>query len=117
MKVKNDHRNKSSGQFKHLERRILKYGKSHGRLDPILRMHKVALALNRVLTRAKPPVFGPEVFSVKMRYFSDGSSVTGYKKSNQAKSVGESFTVRICINVLQDLSKYAPLQCSLTRAS
>ena len=70
-------------------------------------------ALNRVPTRAKPPAFHPDVFSVKKRDF-PLDRFTGYKKSNQ-RSVNESFTVRVRINVVQDLS-HAPLQCSLTRA-
>ena len=39
-------------------------------------------ALNRVPTRAKPPAFHPDGFSVKKRYF-PLDRFTGYKKSNQ----------------------------------
>ena len=54
--------------------------------------------LNRVPTRAKPLAFYLDIFSMKKRYF-PFDCFTGYKKSN--------------INVLQDLTKYAPLQCFL----
>ena len=37
------------------------------RLDPTLRMCKVAHALDRFPMRAKPPAFHPDVLSVKMR--------------------------------------------------
>ena len=50
--------------------RTWKYGKSHGRLDPTLRMREVVHGLNRVPTRAKQPAFHPDVFSVKKDYFS-----------------------------------------------
>ena len=49
--------------------RSWKYGKSHVRLDPTLRMREVVHALNRVPMCAKPLAFHREIFSVKKRFF------------------------------------------------
>ena len=67
-----------------------RYGNIDGRLDPTLRMHKIVHMLNGV---------EKEIFLF--------DRFTGW----------ESFTVHICINMLQDLSKYAQLQCSLLFSS
>ena len=90
--------------------RSWKHAKSHGRLDPTWRMRQVVHALNRVPTRAKPPVFHP-MYSLWKRDIFPFDHFTGYKKNNE-NQLGS-----ILPYAPQHLSKYAPLQCSLTRAS
>ena len=91
--------------------RSWKYGKSQGRLDHTLCMHEVV----RALTYACETTGSIRTFSLWERDIFPLDCFTVQEK--WLKSVGESFTVRICINVLQDLSKYASLQCPLADAS
>ena len=62
--------------------RSWKIWKSHGRLDPTLRMREVARALNRVPTLAKRPA-SIRTYSLWKRDIFSFDRFTGYTKSNQ----------------------------------
>ena len=70
-------------------------------------MREVVHVLIRVPTHTKPPAFHPDIFFVRKRYFS-ARSFYGLQVTKISR--GEFYH-----SLLQDLSKYAPLQCSLMR--